>query len=142
MDNIIKIGNLLGKTKRTLHKLLKIERKKTEILEQGSVEELNNLINSEQALIMECSSIEKQRVKLCRELDIDSITELFEKYPESKQAISPIHNELNTLVKELKKISGLNMRLLDTRLKIVRFITSQMGFETENPTYGKNAQKT
>ena len=139
MKDIIELKNLLSSMNETLKQHFEVEKQKTAVLEKGGVEELNTLINSEQALIMECSTAEKQRMKICDRMKAASISELLETNPEANDIIAPVHKEMVDIIKEIKKVSGLNMRLLDTRLKIVKFMTSQMGIN-ENQTYGKNAQ--
>jgi hypothetical protein len=141
-DNILELRDLLSSMKEILDNLLVIENEKTSVLEKGSVEQLDEIINSEQALIMECSTSEKERIRICSELKTESITELFEKYPESSALIKPVHEGMVDTINKIKKVSGINMQLLDTRLKLVKFITSQIGFNNENTTYDKNAQLT
>ncbi|HBL83431.1 MAG: hypothetical protein A2Y17_04280 [Clostridiales bacterium GWF2_38_85] len=140
MNDIIELKNLLSSMNKILSKLLEVENEKTAVLEKGSVEVLNTLINAEQALIMECSAAEKQRTKLCNRLEVQSVTELFEKIPEAENNIRPVYIDMFNIIKKIKKISGLNMKLLDTRLKIVKFMTSQLGVSEENQTYSKKAQ--
>jgi hypothetical protein len=131
--NIYKLRDLLSNMKITLDKLLKIENEKTKVLEKGSVEELDEIINKEQALIMECSSFERERLEICRSLNAQSVSELYELYPESKEIVGDIHDKMIDTVNKIKKVSAVNMQLLDTKLKLVRFITSQLGGTGELP---------
>ncbi|HAN20839.1 MAG: hypothetical protein A2Y15_04840 [Clostridiales bacterium GWF2_36_10] len=141
MDNLTELQDLLNTMKDSLDKLLVVEKEKTSILEKGSVEDLNNLMNAEQALIMECSAAEKQRVNLCNFVDVQTISELIEKFPETKSTLSPIHSDMTATIESIKKASALNMKLIDTRLKIIKFMTTNLGIDSENPTYSKNVQK-
>lgn len=140
MENLSELQNLLIVMKDNLNKLLLIEKEKTLILEKGNVDDLNNLMNLEQALIMECSADEKQRVSLCGNARVQSISELIEKYPETKETLHPIHSEMSDTIESLKKVSTLNMKLIETRMKIIKFMTAQLGISPENTTYGKKAQ--
>lgn len=139
-NNIYKLRDLLKSMKITLDKLLKIENAKTKVLEKGSVEELDEIINKEQALIMECSAFERERLEICGKLNAQTVSELYELYPESKEIVGDIHEKMIETVSDIKKVSAVNMQILDTKLKLVRFITSQMGCSSELSTYDKKAQ--
>lgn len=140
MENINVLRDLLQSMDANLEKLLAIENKKTAILEKGNVDDLNELMNTEQALIMECSSQEKQRIKLCTSLSVESVSELGEKYPETKISIEPIHVKLVETINSIKKVSALNLKLIDARMKIIKFMTAQFGMSQDTTQYGKNAQ--
>lgn len=140
MDKLHELRDLLNSMNEILDKLLEIENKKTAVLEKGDVEDLNKIMTQEQSMIMQCSALEKQRIELCDGLEVQTMSQLYEKLPESSEMISPIHSKMTETIKNIKKVSGLNIRLLDTRLSIVKLITSKMGYEKENTTYGKNAQ--
>jgi hypothetical protein len=137
--NIYKLRDLLSSMKITLNKLLKIENEKSTVLEKGSVEELDEIIVKEQALIMECSAFEKERMEICSKLNAKSVSELYDLYPESKEIVGHVHEEMIETVNNIKKISAVNMQLLDTKLKLVKFITSQLGSKSEYATYDKKA---
>lgn len=137
MDDINKLRNLLVFMHSILEKLLSVEKEKTTVLEQGDMEKLNALINEEQALAMECQSAEKQRIELCTRIGVESMSELYEKFPDKKEVISSIHSKLTETVNEIKKVNAVNTKLLDTRLKIVKFISAQMGVSAEEKTYTK-----
>lgn len=139
-NNIYKLRDLLSSMKKTLDKLLAIEHEKTAVLEKGSVEELDKIINKEQALIMECSSYERERLEICGKLNAKTVSELYELHPESKDIVGEIHEKMIQTVGEIKKVSTVNMQLLDTKLKLVKFITSQLGYNNEGTTYDKKAQ--
>lgn len=141
MNSLIELQGLLFSMKDSLDKLLIVEKEKTAILEKGSVEELNNLMNTEQALIMESSTAEKQRVNLCNNVNVQSISELIEKFPETMPTLNPLYLDMVEIINSIKKVSVLNMKLIDTRLNITKFMTTQLGIDSENTTYRKNAQK-
>ncbi len=124
----------------SLQKLLEVEDQKTMILEKGSVDDLNALMNSEQALIMECNAQEKRRLVLCDELNVETVAELIEKYPDTINTIGPLHESIGNTVNSIKKVGTLNMKLIETRMKIINFLTSQIGVMSDNTKYGKNAR--
>lgn len=141
-NNIYQLRDLLSSMKKTLDKLLAIEHEKTAVLEKNSVDELNRIINDEQALIMEHSSLERERLELCGRLNTKTVSELYELYPDSKEVLGEIHEQLIQTVNEIKKVSSINKQLLETKRQLVRLIMSQLGYEKESTTYDKKAQLT
>jgi FlgN protein. len=139
MDDIDNLRELLVLYNKTLEKLMEAEREKTAALETGDIEKLNILINSEQALVMECSALEKRRTLICERLEIQSMSELYEKHPHSKEYIGSVHSEMLCNVNSLKKAGVLNNKLLDTRLSIIKLMNSQLGICAQNIQYDKNA---
>jgi len=139
-NNIYQLRDLLSSMKKTLDKLLAIEHEKTAVLEKNSVDELNRIINDEQALIMEHSSLERERLELCGRLNAKTVSELYELYPDSKEVLGEIHEQLIQTVNEIKKVSSINKQLLETKRQLVRLIMSQLGYEKESTTYDKKAQ--
>jgi hypothetical protein len=89
---------------------------------------------------MECSSAEKQRVQICDKLQVKTVSELIEKTPDTSAKIKDIYTGMLDTIKAIKKTNSLNMKLLDTRLKIVKFMTSQLGISVDDTKYDKNAK--
>jgi hypothetical protein len=137
MNDLDNLHNILFSLNTTLGKLLEAEREKTAVLEKGDAEKLSALINTEQALVMECSAAEKRRAQLCDRLGVQSMSELYEKYPQSKEYIAPVHSELLSSVNSLKKTGVLNNKLIETRLGVIKLMNSQLGICTENVQYRK-----
>jgi uncharacterized coiled-coil protein SlyX len=140
MEKIMELHDLLGHMGSNLDKLLAIEMEKTAIFETGKIEGLNGIINDEQALIMECSAHEKKRLNLCVCINAKTIEELAERYPQTKLEIEPIYSHLAQTAKKIAKVNKLNMKLIETRLNIIKFMTNQFGISPDNMIYGKNAQ--
>jgi uncharacterized protein (UPF0216 family) len=140
MNDVNALCNLLVSLKDTLEKLLEVENNKTKVLEKGNVSELDSLLNIEQAFLMECSSAEKQRVQICDKLQVKTVSELIEKTPDTSAKIKDIYTGMLDTIKAIKKTNSLNMKLLDTRLKIVKFMTSQLGISVDDTKYDKNAK--
>ena len=141
MENLNELLNLLSQMDENLEKLLTVENEKTLILEKGKVDELNELMNTEQALIMKCSADEKQRIKLCEKMNSNSISDLVSKYPEVKGVVDPLHLHMVETIDSIKKASKLNLKLVDIRMNTIQLLTAQFGLTASNTTYGKNAQK-
>lgn len=141
MDDIKELKEVLGTLNSTLKKLLEAEKDKTSALEKSDIDKLNVQINAQQALIMECSAIEKRREQVCGRMGVGTMSELFEKYPQSKEYIGELYSELLATVGEIKRTKFLNERLLETRLGVIKLMNAQLGICTENAQYGKAARK-
>ncbi len=140
MREIEDLKRVLATLNKTLGKLYAAEKEKTVALEKGDVETLKSQINVEMALIMECSAAEKKIQQFCTALGIGKMSELYEKYPESREVLGELHSELLDMVKELQKVKSLNERLLETRLGVIRLMNAQLGISPENLQYGKAPQ--
>jgi flagellar biosynthesis/type III secretory pathway chaperone len=141
MDDIKELKEVLESQCGTLKKLLAAEKDKTGALEKSDIDKLNAQINVQQALIMECSAAEKRREQVCGRMGVGTMSELFEKYPQSKEYIGELYSELLATVNEIRKVKFLNERLLETRLGVIKLMNAQLGINTENAQYGKAARK-
>lgn len=139
-DQINVLGELMKSLKSTLTGLLAVEKQKTAILEKGDIPALDSLLNEEQAILMECSSAEARRSAVCGELGVKSVSELISENPGTKEIFTPLHIEMNALIKEIKETNELNAKLLDTRLKIAKFLTLRFGLSQNEGKYDKNAR--
>jgi hypothetical protein len=141
MDDIKELKEVLGTLNNTLKKLLESEKDKTSALEKSDVDKLNAQINAQQAFIMECSAAEKRREQVCARMGVGTMSELFEKYPQSKDYIGELYSELLATVGEIKRAKFLNERLLETRLGVIKLMNAQLGICTDNAQYTKAARK-
>ena len=140
MKIITELLGTLETQKSLLAQLLKIEKKKTDILQKGPITVLDAVIMDEQALVMECSAIENQRMILCEKLEVKTINELIKKKPEYIDSIEPLYKSTIEIISEIKKVNSLNMKILDTRLKLIKFMSTELG-EQENVQYKKEKNK-
>ena len=118
-------------------KLIELENKKTYILEHNQDSELDQLMNDEQALIMESNATEKKRVAFCSKLGISTIGELIEKYPEYVKQIAPLKEKISQQIDTLKKLGTINARMLEIKLSLIKFMNTCLDENNENIVYGK-----
>ena len=139
MKIITELLGTLENQKSLLEQLLIIEKNKTDILQKGSIADLDSAIMEEQALVMECSAVESRRMTICEKLDVKTVSELIKKMPEHAEIIGPLHKSMLNVISEIKKASSINMKILDTRLKLIKFMTNELG-EQENVQYKKKTK--
>lgn len=147
-DNTIAVAGLLKTQYETLKELLETEKNKTEVLVNGDVEKLGDLINIQQALLMTSENLEKQRDSLCKSMGIRrfSLKDFFEKYdPGNETELKILIENYSDIFSELQKIGETNNKLVTIRLQTLSYMKSLfLGNEAtinENITYSKNAVK-
>ena len=132
--NVIAMSCILKNQYKTQYELLKTEQKKTDILIKGNVEELNSIMNTEQALLMNAGNLEKQRETLCEFLEIKqfSLREFAEQYdPDNAIGLKTVLNELTEVMLNLKKVGVLNNKLLTTRSQTIQYVLSSLTDKTD-----------
>lgn len=114
---------------KTQYELLEIEQQKTDILLKGDVEKLNELMNTEQALIMNSNNLEKQRETVCRAMGIEnfSLREYAEEHDADNLAgLKTILINLTDVMFSLKKTGAINTKLLNSRLQTVQYMCGKI----------------
>ena len=140
ISDITELQKLLGCMYYLYGKLQTLENEKTQILTKGNANELITLMNSEQALLMECRSLEKHRMNICKKTEYETLRELVESSDECREYLGPIYIKLSDTVNAVKKTNSLNMKLLDTRLATMHFLLNRIGISEQNKTYNKRVQ--
>lgn len=139
MKDFTSLHQLLERQCEAYVRLLEIERQKTQLLTDGKISDLDTLLNKEQAVLMECTSLENQRNDICCDMGYDTLGELVCS-GNGAEILEDVFARMTSVVSGLKRVNLLNMKLLDTRLQTLRHMSQLMGFETQNPTYNKNAK--
>ena len=110
-------------------KFEEIEEAKTSAIVSGDIEKLDEILNTEQMLHMKVQSLEKKRVEIMRNLNLDGKTliyviELAE--GEEKEKLSEIFEELNFYIDSIKQINDYNTKLVKSRLEIISVVTEYL----------------
>ena len=132
-----------------------IEKNKTDVIVKGDIEELDKILNTEQMLNMKAQSVEKKRLEIMKNLNLESKTlvdviDLAE--GNEKEKLSGILDSLHAYIDSLKQINGYNVKLVNSRLDIISSVTKM--FKDPAPAdgiaggrnnksekiYGKNAK--
>lgn len=136
MKDYTSLAQLLERQCEAYVRLLELERQKTQLLTNGEMSNLDALLNREQALLMECSSLENNRNEMCRDMGHETLGALVESGG-GAEVLEDVFARLSSVVGGLKKVNSLNMKLLDTRLQTLKHMSRVIGLETEQSTYGK-----
>jgi flagellar biosynthesis/type III secretory pathway chaperone len=137
---------VLDQENRVFDSILKISKSKTNIIVEGKVSELENVVKLEQSLVLQMGRLEDMREKLVEKLAVHlrikpsdiTISELM-KYIESEQAqkLKSFQDALCTTVNELKNSNELNAKLIKNSLVYIDFsINLFASVHTEGNNYG------
>jgi flagellar biosynthesis/type III secretory pathway chaperone len=134
--------DLLKGSTQLYSKLLELEHEKYDAVIKADVEVLDDIVSKEQAYYMKMRGDEQKREKLLKEMGFSGKTmrEIINmSQGEEKDRLNDVYNELNGLLKEVKKINGMCKTLIEVRLRRVDNALSQLG-EKEN-TYTETEHK-
>lgn len=131
---------LLNKQITIQQQLLDLENQKTQILLNGTVEDLDRLVNLEQPYMMGSANIEKQRELLQRKMGYECVT-LRQIVQENKSTDLHLEDKFNTLsdiILRLKKAIRMNQKILNSRLEVVDFVLVTIGYQKSELVTYKN----
>ena len=134
-------------------KFFEIENEKTEIIAQGDVEKLDNMLNTEHMLHMKAQTAEKKRVEVMKSLNLSGKTLAITidlASGEEKEKLSGILDSFNYYMDSLKKVNGYNDKLVRARLKVISDLSDAVAVDEavgknkkqsgKNIYYGKDAK--
>jgi len=119
-------------------KLIKLEKEKTQILLKGTPDDLDSVLNSEQALLMQSESFERQRTALQKSMGTAGwrLKEILEHCSqEEKYSLEPVYLQLKQSLHLLRKANELNRRVIAARLESKEQMLKLMGIGREAVTY-------
>jgi len=132
LDTLIveKLIEILGKEAEVYRNLKEISDKKTNVIVEGKVSELENIIKLEQSLVVQIGKLEDRREELVsqlsKELDIKpadlTVSELV-KHLDKEQAakLESCQDIMVNIMNELKNTNELNSRLIKNSLEYIDF---------------------
>ncbi|MGN7175967.1 flagellar protein FlgN [Cytobacillus sp. SAFR-174] len=130
-----------------LHKsLYELAVKKTDMIKNGDMDALNQMLKDEQAHIAAIGKLEKDRVTYAKNIvpynDNPTITDcLGELKGESKERIARLSDELIKAVKDIQDKNQLNQQLLHQSMQFVHFSMSLLSPQPQNYNYGPPSNK-
>ena len=134
--------SMLKKSTQLYSSLLELEHEKYDAVIKADIETLDDIVSKEQAYYMKMRGDEQKREKLLESMGFSGKTlrEIIDvSQGEEKVRLNDVFNELNDLLKEVKKINGMCRTLIEVRLRKVDNVLSQLG-EKEN-TYTETEHK-
>lgn len=139
MNRFDKLAEILNKQLDVQKQLLTLENKKTDVLLNGSVEDLDNLLNEQQPLILSTTNLEKQRTTVQKEMKLEGKTlrQIISENSDA-QGLNENFSEMSALLTELKRTSIKNNKILQSRLEFIGILLNQAGVPTDQSlTYTK-----
>lgn len=112
--------------------LLELSRRKTTVIVQGLVDELQSMIGEEQKILDSINSLEVKREENVKdiatvlniskeEIKVESIITILEKQPREQELLQKVHFELKKTLNELAKANDNNKILLQESLDMIEF---------------------
>lgn len=106
---------------------LKFEYQKLDLINNNKIEELSNILSTEQALIMKTNSLENKRIKLLGEDKDLTFKEIINKAPIScKKRLQDQYDELSASVSKIKELNDMADIIISGRLHRVERKTAEL----------------
>lgn len=136
----------LGKLCKLHKSLYELSVKKTDMIKNGDMEALNQLLKDEQKHIAAIEHLEQERQKFARaiasNIDNPTASDCIELLPQSIQSeFTSLIDELEKTVNELKEQNYLNQQLIHHSLQFVNLSMSLMMPQSENLNYEPPTKK-
>ncbi|ENH98391.1 hypothetical protein J416_00349 [Gracilibacillus halophilus YIM-C55.5] len=128
------------------HSLLKVSKKKTEVLKEGKIDDLQALLTQEQKHVQAVNQIEQKRIEAVEDwananklnpADI-TVSVIIEQYTEGndKETLEKNTVELAEILMELRRQEDLNKQLTEQSLQFVQLSLDMIQPRIENFNYG------
>lgn len=142
--------DVLEQENRIYESFLKISKSKTNIIVEGKVSELENIVKLEQSLVLQVGRLETVREglveKLSAQLNIKpseiTVSELIKHVNKQSAGRLKVYQEkLSTVIGELKNSNDLNSKLIKNSLDFINFsinLVTEVGAANNN--YGSSGQ--
>ena len=146
----------LHKEKEEYEKFFELSKKKTTVLVEGKVDELQKITEEEQKLVDIINMVDKKRESILKDigdvlnkkpqdLTLLRLSELLTSQPEEQKELVSLHDELKRLLKNVQSINEQNKDLVNELLKMVAFdmnLVKSMKQAPETANYDKSAVNT
>ncbi len=133
--------------------LLELSRKKTPVIVQGNIAQLQEITDEEQNIIDRIHLLESKREEHIRdianvinkdveELKLENLIQMFEKSPKEQKALSEIHDKLRITLSQMQDVNAQNRELLMGALEMVEFdlnLLQSMRRAPETANYNRGA---
>ncbi len=149
MENLIEV---LEQESSEYEGLLALSQKKTPIIVNGSLEQLQKITDDEQELVSRIGNLEKKRTEVTADmasvlnrdvntLKLAALIDMLATRPAEQARLAAAHDSLQRSVRELKRVNEHNRELLANALEMVEFEmnllqASKVAPETANYTRG------
>lgn len=129
MENLI---DILGRECKEYEGLLQIAQRKTPIIASGNLDDLQKITDEEQNIVGRLDHLEHQRTEVITDiamvlnrdvanLKLKNLIEMLTARPAEQSALIEVHDKLQGMVRELRRINEQNGELLRDALEMVEF---------------------
>ncbi len=133
--------------------LLELSKKKTPVIIEGDIQELQKITDEEQKIVDEVSAMEQSRLTVMGDIanvlntDVESLKlsyleEVLGKRPKEREGLARVHDRLKATIGELMVINNQNRELIRQSLDMIDFnlsLAKAMRTAPETGNYTKNA---
>ncbi len=129
MENLI---DILNEQYDAYTNLVELSKKKTPIIVQGSLEELQKVTDEEQLAVDIVNNIDKKRIEIMKDianvlnqdektLKLSDLVNIINTRPEEQAKLEEVRGKLIKVGKELKNVNERNKELLENALEMIDF---------------------
>lgn len=150
MENLIEVLTLES---REYENLLELSMKKTPVIVAGQLEELAEITDEEQDVVSKINHLEQKRQEVFADIanvinkDVNTLmladlVEMLKTRPAEQQKLAKVHDELRTIVHDVKRVNEQNGILIQNALEMVEFdmnMMQAMKAAPETANYNKGA---
>ena len=153
MENLI---DILNEQYDAYSALVELSKKKTPIIVQGSLEELQKVTDEEQLAVDIVNNIDKKRIEIMKDianvlnqdektLKLSDLVNIINTRPEEQAKLEEVRGKLIKVGKELKNVNERNKELLENALEMIDFdfnLIQAMKLAPQMGNYNKGAMNT
>ncbi|MCR5001543.1 MAG: flagellar protein FlgN [Lachnospiraceae bacterium] len=153
MEDLI---DCLEQEEKEFSQLLTLSRKKTPVIVNNKVSELEKITDEEQIIVGRITTLENRRESVTKDiaevinkdvedLKLTTLIDLMSNQPKERERLSNIHDKLSSTVREVRQVNENNAELIKHSLEMVNFdlsILQAMRQAPETANYGKSAVST
>ena len=150
MEDLI---DCLEQEEKEFSRLLTLSRKKTPVIVNNKVNELEKITDEEQIIVSSITSLESKREAVTKdiaevinkdveELKLTTLIDLMSNQPKDRTRLSNIHDKLSATVREVRQVNENNAELIKHSLEMVNFdlsIFQAMRQAPQTANYGRSA---
>lgn len=129
MENLIEVLNAESQEYKSL---LGLSSQKTPVIVAGDLNELAIITDEEQAVVSKIENLEKRRNDVFADianvinkdvntLKLSDLILMLAKRPDEQQKLAKAHDELKTIVREVKRVNEQNRDLINNAMEMVEF---------------------
>lgn len=153
MENLI---DVLQAESQEYEILLELSTRKTPVIVAGNLEELAKITDEEQTVVSRITHLENKRREVfadianvinrdVKTLLLSDLIEILGKRPKEQQELANVHDQLKSVVHEVKRVNGQNRVLIQNSLEMIEYdlnMLQAMKTAPETANYNRGAYNT